>query len=96
MKAGIWVYCKNGKLKTKLSPHKFRHTMATQLLNCSGELVMVKDALGHRRVDTTNIYAKSLPDKKEKAMDEMHEILWSGKVTQLQKSDDPEDKEKCG
>lgn len=39
LKAGIWVYTKDGQLKTKLSPHKFCHTMAVQLLDTSGQAI---------------------------------------------------------
>ena len=40
----------------KVSPHTLRHTFATDMLNNGGDLVSVKDLLGHTSLDTTSIY----------------------------------------
>ena len=96
LKARIWIYTKDGVEKSSLTTHTFRHSMATILLDSSGDIVLVKDALGHRRIDTTNIYAQSMPEKKARAMNEMHEKMWSKVVTDLQVSLTPGDVEKCG
>lgn len=39
-------------------PHCLRHTCATRLVNSGHSLKEVSDILGHRRIDTTRIYAK--------------------------------------
>ena len=43
-----------------LRAHMCRHTYGTQLLQKSGDLAFVQDQLGHARVATTKIYAKTI------------------------------------
>jgi site-specific recombinase XerD len=42
----------------KLSPHRCRHTFATNLLSRGAPLEFIKDELGHRKIKTTQIYAR--------------------------------------
>jgi site-specific recombinase XerD len=42
----------------RLHPHALRHSFAVDLLEHTGNLAMVQDALGHRDPRTTRIYAK--------------------------------------
>ena len=44
------------KSKVKVSCHKLRHTMATQLLNADANLVTIQDLLGHGQITTTQRY----------------------------------------
>ena len=44
------------KTKLKVSCHHLRHTMATQLLNASAEVVTIQDLLGHNWIRTTERY----------------------------------------
>ncbi len=39
-------------------PHSFRHYFATRLLRETGNLVIVQDALGHAKPETTRVYAR--------------------------------------
>ena len=41
-----------------LSSHAFRHTAATQMVRRGASFKQVADILGHRHLETTNIYAK--------------------------------------
>jgi site-specific recombinase XerD len=42
----------------KLSCHRLRHTMATQLLNAEAEIETIQDLLGHNWITTTQKYCK--------------------------------------
>lgn len=46
------------KTKLKVSCHRLRHTMATQMLNAGSDLVTIQDLLGHRWITTTQRYSK--------------------------------------
>jgi site-specific recombinase XerD len=41
-----------------LSPHRLRHTLATQLLNAGMDITSIQKLLGHEHVTTTQIYAR--------------------------------------
>jgi len=44
---------------TKITPHKFRATYATDLLNVTGNLELTSQQLGHESVQTTLLYAET-------------------------------------
>lgn len=47
-----------------LHPHTLRHTFGTLLYHNQKDLFFVKEQLGHSKVDTTQIYAKTLTESK--------------------------------
>lgn len=55
---------------SKISPHALRHSKAMHLLEANVNLIYIRDFLGHESVSTTEIYAKSNPELKRKAIEE--------------------------
>ncbi len=52
----------------KISPHKLRHTYATNLLNAGAERVDIKALLGHESIATTQIYTNVGQERMEKVV----------------------------
>lgn len=77
IKSGIWLYRKDGRLTSRFSPHKMRHSFGTALLNSSNNTWLVQIALGHSKAETSQIYARTLSEKTRKDMNRFHDYLWS-------------------
>ena len=50
------ILAKASGVEQKLYPHKLRHTVATHLLESSGNIRAVQEFLGHENISTTQIY----------------------------------------
>ncbi|MBI3942398.1 MAG: tyrosine-type recombinase/integrase [Chloroflexi bacterium] len=46
------------RVGVQVSPHRLRHTCATQLLNAGCRVTSIQKVLGHRRLNSTMIYAR--------------------------------------
>jgi len=55
----------------KITPHGLRHTFATHLHANTSDLLLVKRALGHRDISTTEIYTHLSDDALEEAIENM-------------------------
>lgn len=52
----------------QISFHTARHTFATMMLTLGADIYTTSKLLGHFRISTTEIYAKIIDKKKDKAM----------------------------
>ena len=53
----------------RLSPHSFRHSKATHLLQAGMNIIYVRDFLGHPSVKTTETYVRMDSEQKRKALE---------------------------
>lgn len=73
---------------SKVTAHVLRHSKAMQLLQSGVNLIYIRDFLGHASVTTTEIYAKSNPEIKRKAIEEASaEVLPDEKFSVEEKED---------
>jgi integrase/recombinase XerC len=54
---GEWV--RVAGITKKLSPHSLRHTFATKLYSSTSDILLVKEALRHRSIASTLVYAQA-------------------------------------
>ena len=68
----IEKYAKKMGLLRKVTPHSFRHSFATHLLNQGADLRSIQEMLGHASLTTTQKYTKVSIDKLIEVYDKTH------------------------
>ncbi|TEB06237.1 site-specific integrase [Pelotomaculum propionicicum] len=59
----------------KVKPHMFRHSKAMHLLQAGGNLIYIRDFLGHVDIKTTEVYARADTETKRKAIENAYPDL---------------------
>lgn len=54
----VRAYARKAGIKTQVSPHVFRHTCATHLLEGGADISQVQRLLGHVMINTTQVYTR--------------------------------------
>ncbi|MFE7064236.1 tyrosine recombinase XerS [Sutcliffiella sp. NPDC057660] len=57
-----------------LSPHKLRHTFASEWIRTGGNIVLLRDQLGHSSIETTSLYTNLSQEERKKVINEMEQV----------------------
>jgi integrase/recombinase XerD len=61
-------------LQKHVTPHKLRHTYATELLRRGADIREIQELLGHARLATTEIYAHVVVDRLRSAVERLSDM----------------------
>lgn len=70
--------CKKVGFSTQITPHTFRHSIATHLLENGMDLKTIQELLGHASLKTTTIYTSVSTTLKRKAYEKAHPLMKGG------------------
>jgi site-specific recombinase XerD len=72
----------------RVTPHTWRHSVGVQLVAAGVDVTVIRDWLGHARLDTTNHYARANLETKRKALEQVDPTTKPGKPPRWRR--DPE------
>jgi site-specific recombinase XerD len=63
----------------RITPHTWRHSVGVQLVAAGVDVTVIRNWLGHARLDTTNHYARANLETKRKALEQVDPSAKPGK-----------------
>jgi site-specific recombinase XerD len=63
----------------RVTPHTWRHSVGVQLVAAGVDVTVIRNWLGHARLDTTNLYARANLETKRKALEQVDPSTKPGK-----------------
>ncbi|MFC1944740.1 tyrosine-type recombinase/integrase [Chloroflexota bacterium] len=68
------AYAHKARIPKSVHPHMIRHTFATHLYEDSGDLLAVKDLLGHENIITTSVYTHITDKRRRETYDKARAV----------------------